>query len=119
MGSLLLTMAYCLGLTILLETGFALFVGIRGRKNLLTVILTQVITNPCAVLGMLWCGTHLSCHYALYELPIEALVVLVEWLIYRKYLNSLNRPFAYALASNYFSYSFGIVIGYFGVFPRF
>ena len=104
-------------MTIVLETGFALVAGIRGRKNLLTVVLVQIITNPCVVLCMMWCMTHLRIHYALYELPIESLVVLVEWLIYKKYLKSLKRPFIYSLASNYFSYSFGIVLGYFGVSP--
>ena len=119
MDYLIKTLAFCLGLTILLETAFALFAGIRGRKNLLTVVLVQVITNPCVVLLILWCMTHLSWHRALFELPIEAVVVVAEWIIYKKFLKDLKRPFAFSLAANYFSYTFGIVLGYFGIYPQF
>ena len=119
MGFLPKVLAYCLCMTILLETAFALFAGIRGRKNLITVVLVQIITNPCVVLLMLWCGTHLRCHHAMYEIPIEFAVVVVEWLIYKKCLRDLKRPFAFSLAANYFSYSFGIVMSYFGLTPSF
>ena len=119
MAFLIKTLIYCLTLTILLETLFAVFVGIRGRKNLLTVILVQVVTNPCAVLGMLWFMSHVHWYHALYELPIEALVVLTEWLIHRKFLKDIKRPFAFSLAANYFSFSFGIVLNYFNLSPHF
>ncbi len=119
MDYIIKALTFCLAATILLETLFALFVGVRGRKNLLTVVLVQVITNPCVVLTMMWCMTHLSWHHAWYELPIEALVVIVEWLIYKKFVKDIKRPFAFSLAANYFSYSFGIVLGYFGIYPQF
>ena len=112
-------LAFCLGLTILLETAFAIFAGVRGRKNLLTVVLVQVMTNPCVVLLMYWCMTHLSWHHALYELPIETVVVIVEGLIYKMFVKDIKRPFAFSLVANYFSYSFGILMGYFGIYPQF
>ena len=115
MEILLKTAAYCLVMTILLEMAFALFVGIRGRKNLLIVLLVQVLTNPCAVFGMVWFMSRTNVHYVVYELLIESLVVIVEWLIYRKMIKDLKRPLAFSLAANYFSYSFGIVLGYYGI----
>ncbi len=119
MGFLPKVLAFCLGCTILLETSFALFAGIRGRKNLLTVVLAQIITNPAVVLLMLWCGMNLRWHHAMYELPIESAVVVVEWLLYKNFLRDLKRPFAFSLAANYFSYSFGIVLSYLGFMPNF
>lgn len=114
---LFVTFGVCLGLTILLETAFALFVGIRGRKNLLLVVLVQIITNPLAVLAMLWFGTYYyNWPVYAYQLPIEAIVVVVEWLFYRKYLNAVKRPFALSLAANYFSYSFGFILSGFGFY---
>ena len=98
---------------------FALFAGVRGRRNLLTVVLVQVMTNPCVVLLMMWCMSHLTWHHALYELPIETVVVIVEWLIYKKFVKDIKRPFAFSLAANYFSYSFGIMLGYFDIYPQF
>lgn len=110
------TFAVCLGMSILLEMGVALLAGIRGRKNLLIVALVQIMTNPLAVLAMLWCMFNLRWHHAAYELSIECVVVIVEWLIYKKFLTSLKRPFVFSLAANYFSYSFGIVLNYYGVY---
>lgn len=107
---LIKTFAVCLGLTILLELSFALFFGIRGRKNLLLVVLVQVVTNPCVVFLMLWCMFNLHWPRYAYELPIEAVVVGVEGIFYKKFMPSLKRPFAFSLAANYFSYSFGFIL---------
>ena len=116
MNSLFFTFAFCLGLTILLETIFALFVGVRGRKNILLVMLVQVVTNPCCVLAMMWCHAHLNWPLYAYALPIESCVVVVEWLFYRKYLTGIQRKFSFALAANYFSYSFGFILSGFGFY---
>lgn len=112
---MLSTFAICLGLTILLETSFALFAGVRGGKNFLIIVLIQVITNPLVVLSFLWIGSHFHWPGYAYELPIETLVVIVEALYYRKYLKCIKRPFSFSLAANYFSYSFGIILHSFGI----
>ena len=112
---LIKTFAICLGLTILLELSFALFFGIRGMKKLLLVILIQVVTNPCVVFLILWCMYHLEWPRYAYELPIEAVVVVVEGLFYKKYMPDLKRPFAFSLAANYFSYSFGFILSGFNL----
>ncbi len=107
---LIKTFSICLGLTILLELSFALFFGIRGKKNILLVILVQIVTNPCVVFLILWCMSHLQWPQYAYELPIEAVVVIVEGLFYKKYMPDLKRPFSFSLAANYFSYSFGFIL---------
>ena len=39
-----------LALTLMLELGFALILGVRGRRNLALVALVNVLTNPPVVL---------------------------------------------------------------------
>ena len=44
-----LIMARCLILTIVMELTFAIILGIRNKKDILNVILVQVLTNPIVV----------------------------------------------------------------------
>ena len=107
---MLSALAVSLLLTLLLEEGFALCWGLRDRRELYLVALVNCLTNPPAVLlrwsAVLW--------WALPEwtviLPIEAAVVLIEWLCYRRGSEQLRRPFLFALLCNAFSYSVGCLL---------
>ncbi len=97
-----------LGLTLLLETGLALLLKIR-KKNLVPVILVNIISNPIAVY-ITYFG-NISFPWVLF---IEAAVVLFEGLIYyvlnRNEIFEIPGPFLKALILNCFSYTAGIVI---------
>ena len=43
----------CLFLTILIETIFSFFIGLRKKKDIINVILVNVITNPIVVINFL------------------------------------------------------------------
>ena len=51
MNGLLSALAFSLVLTLVLETGFFLLVRKRNKKDLLLVVLSNVITNPVVVLS--------------------------------------------------------------------
>ena len=48
---MLRSLAVSLGLTVLLEEGFALCWGLRGRRELTVVALVNALTNPAVVLA--------------------------------------------------------------------
>ena len=86
-----------LALTLLIEVPIALFWGLRGRQ-LLTVVMANVMTNPLAV------ALHLS---GIPQWPIELGVVLAEGAAYS--LHFENRPWLMALVSNAVSWGFGSI----------
>ncbi len=108
-----LTLAFYLFLTIILEGSFALFVGIRKKQPLIVIVLTQMMTNP--LLNLI--GFYIYAHFTwpiTWQIPAELIVVLVEGMIYKKY-TEISRPFAFSLSANYFSYTFGILLYYFSI----
>ncbi len=97
-----------LGLTLILETGLALLLKIR-KKNLIPVILVNIISNPVAVYITYFGNISFP-----WVLIIEAAVVLFEGLIYyilnRNEIFEISKPFLKSLILNCFSYTAGIVI---------
>ncbi len=107
---MLRSMAVSLGLTLLLEEGFALCWGLRGRRELAVVALVNVLTNPAVVLAHhtavgLWGWSSLPVTAVL-----ESVAVLTEWRCYRACSEQLRRPFLFALLANIFSYGAGLLI---------
>lgn len=78
----------CLLLTIIIELIVALILGIRDKKDILNVILVNVITNPIVVMSQIL--LYLRFGYTIEIIGViilEILVVPVEGLIYKKVLN--------------------------------
>lgn len=104
---MLRSLAVSLGLTVLLEEGFALCWGLRGRRELAVAALANLLTNPAVVLARhtavgLWGWDPLPVTAAL-----ECMAVLAEWRCYRACSEQLKRPFLFALLANAFSYGAG------------
>ena len=97
-------------LTIVLETGFFLLVGKRDKKDLLLVVLVNVITNPVVVL-LYWLAV-LYGHWnrAAATLPLELFAVLTEGFYYKKYGRDFKRPYLFSVAANAFSYGVGALL---------
>ncbi|MEY8386867.1 hypothetical protein AALC17_06135 [Oscillospiraceae bacterium 38-13] len=105
---MLRALAVSLVLTLLLEEGFALAWGLRGRRELGLVALASCLTNPPAVLlhsaalrllGPVWAAA-----------LVETGVVLVEWRCYRAFSEQVRRPLLFSLLANAFSYGVGCLI---------
>lgn len=107
---MLTALAVSLILTLLIEEGFALAWGLRGRRELGLTALVNCLTNPPAVLlhytaVQLWHWDSLPVTAAL-----ELGAVLTEWRCYRAFSEQIRHPLLFSLAANVFSYSAGRLI---------
>ena len=104
---LLSSLAISLALTVLLETGFFLLAGKRHKKDLVLLVLVNVLTNPVVVLSF-WLITHYTnWNPYLSLIPLEVFAVLTEGYYYKKYGKEFRRPFLFSLAANAFSFGLG------------
>lgn len=88
-----LLMLRCLLLTIIIELILALILGIRDKKDIINVVLVNIITNPIVVLTPIIIYLKFGAIISRISLIIlEILTVLVEGLIYKKVLkfNKIN-----------------------------
>jgi len=103
-------LAISLLLTLVFEETFALLWGIRGKREIILVLLVNVLTNPPVVL-LYYTATGLwHWNAVLVTLILESAAVIVEWRCYRAYSEQVKRPFLFALLVNIFSYAIGCVI---------
>ena len=97
-------------LTILLETGFYLLVGKRNKKDLLLVMLVQVITNPVVVLSYWLAVLYTDWNRATIIIPLELFAVLTEGFYYKKYGQDFKRPYIFSTLANTFSFGTGLLL---------
>ena len=94
-------------ITVVVETAFFWAAGYRGRLDLEIVALANVVTN--LTLNLL-----LALVPSLYPLPwillLEALVVVVEYLVYRHSFGGSLKLFLLTFAANAITYGIGLVI---------
>ena len=112
MGKYLLEMfSVTLLLTLALELPIAWCFGLRHKKEMLLVVLLNVLTNPAAVL-LHWLGIP--------QIPIEFGVLITEASIYyffsKDKIWSIPHPLLLALVANAVSWFFGMFIQQIGGF---
>ena len=107
-------MIKCLLLTIILELVVAFVIGIKNKKDIINVILVNIITNPLVVT----IPVYFNIKYGLLERNImlfvlEILTVITEGYIYKRVLDykKLN-PFILSIILNLSSYFIGEIINY-------
>lgn len=106
-------MARCLILTVLIETTIAFILGYR-KKDLINVILVNVITNPIVVM----IPVYFNIKYGIMERHIslailEVLTLFVEGFIYSRFLQKKKlNPYLLSLILNFASYIIGVIINY-------
>ena len=102
-------MLVCLLCTIFIELLVALVLKIFDKKDLLNIVLVNILTNPFLVsllnLVFLKLGENAK---SFFEIIMEVIVFIVEGIIYKKYLkyNKLN-PYLVSLILNASSYFIG------------
>jgi len=111
-----------LGLTLILETGFFLFLYYTSgnlffkanwnKKDILLVILVNTLTNPIVVLTYWILFFNTNWNTTLIIIALEAFAVLTEGFIYKRNLHCIKRPYLFSLVINTFSYSTGLLISY-------
>lgn len=107
-------MIRCLILTIIIETIVGLILGVRNKKDIINVILANIVTNPIVVSMPVLIYVYYGYKYQVVSLYIlEVLTVIVEGFIYFKVLNYKKiNPFLLSLFLNLSSYLIGELINY-------
>lgn len=103
----------CLIITIVIELLVALILGLR-KKDLINVILVNVITNPIVNIVIVSVNVLIGLEYRIYALIIMELFALIsEALIYKKVLKYKKiNWFIISLILNMSSYLFGEIVNY-------
>ena len=107
-------MARALILTILIETIVAFIIGLR-KKDLINVILVNIMTNPLVFIVPLY----INIRYGLFERNIalfifEMFALFSEGFVYSKYLKYKKiNPYVISLILNLSSYLIGVIINNF------
>ena len=105
-------MIKCLLLTIIIEVIISVMIGIRNKKDILNVILVNVMTNPIVVSLPIYIMMKYGMRYRMYSLLVlEILAFASEGFVYSKVLNYKKiNPYAISLILNLGSYFIGEII---------
>ena len=110
-----LVMVRCLIITIIIEAVVGLIIGIRDKKDILNIVLVNIMTNPLVVslpiLILLLYGT--TARYVTLFL-LEVFAVVSEGLVYYKFLKYKKiNGFLVSLVLNLVSYGIGELLNRF------
>ena len=108
-SELLFALAVSLILTLALETGFFLLIGRRNKKDLLLVVLANIITNPAVVLLYWLAVLYTDWNHAIIKMPLEIFAVLTEGYYYGRYGKDFKHPYLFSVAANAFSFGIGFI----------
>ena len=111
---MILSLIISLVLTIIIELSIMLIIGIRGKDNIKVIICANICTNPVVVyIANIVSMLNNANLYITIVLILEVLVVIVEFIIYKKYLKfDKISPFVISLLCNAISFGTGLVITY-------
>ena len=101
-----------LSLTIVFELSMSLILGIRNSNDILVCVLVNTCTNPVVVFiaNLLYVYGN-NTIYNIVVILMEITVVIVEFILYRKFLQDYKKsPFVLSLINNFFSYTIGLLL---------
>jgi len=100
-----LIMLICLSSTIMIELIMSLLLGIRNKKDILNVILVNIMTNPLVVSILMYITYNRLFNTTISIIILEILVILTEGFAYKKVLtfDKIN-PYVLSLILNISSY---------------
>ena len=109
--------AVSLGLTIIIECSVARVWGLKSRKEMLLVLLVNILTNPAAVFCVWICNGYLGSDFSfLYQCIVEFVVVVVEGEVYSSFAReegwNIKKPLQFSIIVNMISWLSGVVLQY-------
>ena len=112
LNDLPLIMFKCLLCTIVIEVIVSLILRVKDKKDILNILLVNVLTNPLVVTIPILIALRYGIYYQKITLYIlEVLTVITEGFIYLKVLNYKKiNPFVLSLLLNLSSYLIGLLI---------
>jgi len=99
-----------LALTLALEAGFFLLAGMRDKKDMLLLVLVNIVTNPVVVLLYWLASVYTDWNLVFVIIPLEIFAILIEGYCYNKYGRGFKRPYVFSVCANMFSYWTGVLI---------
>ena len=108
--ALLSSLALSLLMTVVLETGFFWLCGKRRKKDLLLVVLVNMLTNPIVVLLYWLAAVYTDWNLTIVTIPLELSAVLVEGYCYGRYGQGFKHPFIFSAGANVFSFGMGLLL---------
>ncbi len=112
---MILSLIISLGLTIVIELTISFIIGVRNKEDLKVVLWANIFTNPIVVY-IANCVKLLnnSFIYNIIVIIMEITVVIVEFILYKKYLEYKRKsPLLISIINNVISFSSGIIISKF------
>ncbi len=109
---MIISLIVSLLLTIIIEISISFIIGIREKEDLKVVFWTNVLTNP-VVVYIANCVKLLNNNviYNIIVFIMEVLVIIVEFSIYKKFLDYKKKsPLLISSINNIISFSLGIII---------
>lgn len=103
------TFALSLALTLVLELAVAGVCRVR-RRDMLLVVLVNVLTNPAVVYLDMVCAALLPNGRDLWQIPLEAAAIAAEGWCYARFAHDIRRPWLLASVANIFSYTCGLLL---------
>lgn len=114
MNPLIKMMIICLVCTIIIEVMVAFILRVRDRKDLLNIVLVNILTNPLVVSISLYVQVYYgNYYYRISMIILEIMAFLIESLIYKKVLKRDINPYVLSLILNASSYGLGLIINRF------
>ena len=87
-----------------------MLVGKRNKKDLLLVVLVNVMTNPVVVLSYWLAVLHTNWSSVIVVIPLELFAVVTEGFCYKKYGQDFRRPYLFSAFANTFSFGTGVLL---------
>ncbi len=104
---LLYSMGLSLILTLVLELCFGYLCRIRDKKDIVLLVLVNIITNPLVVMSYYMIVHYSHINRIAVVMVLELMAILTEGYYYKTYGNVFRRPILFALFANVFSYGIG------------
>src|SRR5574344_1932989 len=98
--------------TIIIEVIGAYLLKVRKRQDIINIILVNIMTNPILVTLSIAASVYLKYNiYIILVIIIEIMVILIEGLVYQKYLKyRVINPYLLSFILNSCSYLIGILL---------
>ena len=109
---MIISLIISLILTIIIESSVSFIIGIRDKEDLKVVLWVNILTNPIVVY-IANCLKLLNNNvaYNIVVVIMEILVIIVECIVYKKYLDYKKKsPLLISSLNNIISFSLGIII---------
>lgn len=105
-------MTRCLAFTILIETIVAISIGIRNIKDIIYIILANIVTNPMVVsIPLLTAALYNQKVSRVTTIILEIITLVIEGYVYKKSLSNKNmNPYVLSFILNVMSFVIGLFI---------